>query len=427
MAPPQTNLEPRVSALETKVATLESKVATVESNVATLTTRVTTVETSLAQNASDDAALEDRVAALEGGSPPPSGTTVDARTFSPDGPHAGTAADPWPAVAIQSAIDAAAPGDIVSVADGIWLVNSVLQVEKSNFTLQGESFAAEIRIVGDGQFWFSNITGVTFKVLTWNCSGQNTASPRPGFRVSNGVNCVFTGNKVIGHANGGMPGTNWEGGSGNRIQNSTFEGGAVGGDNTLQIQPLGGTADRDFVISDNVFRDTQLVAIGISDLQILRNTLTTSFGMIAIMVCGKWDVGITNVLVDDNTVDAGGANGATITGLPNDPGGASVIDGFTISNNRITGTFAAIHAQSMDGNNYLDNTLLGNTKKNVHIVGNTLTSAWGASGVNIRGGAGFVDIVEVRNNTFVNAPGAVGHIDQDAHTTNVTISGNVGL
>src|SRR5262249_22967648 len=119
-----------------------------------------------------------------------------------------------------------------------------------------------------------------------------------------------------------------------------------------------------------------------------------------------------------------GANGAVISGLPNDPGGLSQIDGFSITNNIIRGTGAGISAQSFDGNNYNDNTLLGNVKTNVTITGNQLSSLWTGSSIDIRGGAGSVDKVLVQSNTLQNSAGAQNVITQDNHTYNVTIRNN---
>jgi hypothetical protein len=145
---------------------------------------------------------------------------------------------------------------------------------------------------------------------------------------------------------------------------------------------------------------------------------------IAILICGPWTGTSQNITIDGNTLDAGGANGAIISGLPNDPGGSSMIDGFVISNNVIKATFAGISAQSLDGNNYNDNSLLNNIKKNVTIKGNQLISQWGASSIDLRGGAGSVDTVLVESNTLQNSAGAQNVITQDNHTYNVTIRNN---
>jgi len=74
---------------------------------------------------------------------PPTSTVpcVDARGFSPDGPHAGTLADPWPGVAIKNAIDSLndATGT-VCVANGYWNVDSALSINRRNWTLQGGQY-----------------------------------------------------------------------------------------------------------------------------------------------------------------------------------------------------------------------------------------------------------------------------------------------
>jgi hypothetical protein len=374
---------------------------------------------------------------LAGAAPPiPPSDVVDARQFSPT-PHAGTDADPWPGQAIADALKSLpTTGGTVSVADGVWLFDSVVQINGVNgFVIQGQSLNAQLKFMGVGQFWFGNgnstggIANATFSKLTWDARGCNKPNPHPALRVSNGVNCIFSYNKVFGHAEGAMPGTNWEGGGGNRIHHNEFYGAPAGGDNTLQVQPLGGTADDGFVIEDNTFDSTHLVIIGINNVVVRRNTMTNAAmgNFLAIMACGNWDGTCTNVTLDNNTVDAGGANGAYLGGLPNDPGGASVIDHFFMRNNIIHGTSALIACQSLDGNNYSDQTLLGNNKKNVVITGNQLTSEWMGSAINIMGGAGTVDTVRVEGNTLKGTPDKPNVIQQDAHTTNATIQNNTGV
>jgi hypothetical protein len=367
-----------------------------------------------------------------------SGRIVDARQFSPT-PHAGTDADPWPGQAIADALKSlpsTGSGATVLVADGIWLFNAVAQVNGVNdFILKGQSLNAQLKFTGTGQLWFGNgnstggIKNATVTMLTFDTRTLPKTPPAPGLKFSNAVNCTFNANKIFGHAEGAMPGTNWEGGSGNHIHHNEFYGAPAGGDNTLQVQPLGGTADDGFVIEDNTFDSTHLVIIGINNVVARRNTLTNAAmgNFLALMACGNWNGTVVNVTLDSNTVNAGGANGAYLGGLPNDPGGASVIDHFYMRNNIIHGTSALIACQSLDGNNYSDQTLLGNNKKNVVITGNQLTSEWMGSSINIMGGAGTVDTVLVEGNTLAGAAGKPNTVQQDAHTTNVTIRNNVGL
>src|SRR5262249_52448251 len=66
---------------------------------------------------------------------PSTGPTLDARQFSTVA-HAGTVSDPWPGTAIQSALMALpATGGTVMVADGVWRIDSQLQLTKSNWSL----------------------------------------------------------------------------------------------------------------------------------------------------------------------------------------------------------------------------------------------------------------------------------------------------
>ena len=115
-------------------------------------------------------------------------------------------------------------------------------------------------------------------------------------------------------------------------------------------------------------------------------------------------------------------NGAFISGIPNDPGGTSNIDGLSITNNILKGTGSGIAVQSFDASNFTDNSLIGSNKTNVTITGNQLSSLWTGSSIDIRGGAGSVDKVLVQSNTLQNSAGMQNVITQDGHTTNATIN-----
>jgi len=360
---------------------------------------------------------------------------LDARDFA-DKQHAGTEADPWPGVAIVNALKALPQpgGGKVFVANGKWLFTSRHTVNGVNdWTLQGESLAAELWFKDMGELWFNSdqagLSGGIFDRLTFN--SQAVTHDHSQLRMSNARDSAFTNCKILGHSIGGRPATFWEGGRNNRFTGNIFLGAPAGGDNCIQWQTLGNAAgDNDgFVIADNEFDSVNMVVIGISNVQITGNRIHNAAmgNSIALQVCGRWDTQCDHVIIDNNIIDAGGANGAALTGLPNDPGGMSVIQDFQITNNTIKGTFAAIHCQSYDGNNYNDNTLAGNEKHNVKIAGNKMHSLWGGSGIDLRGGAGKVDTVEVRGNTLTNDAGKPNHVSQDANTFNVTIADNVGL
>jgi hypothetical protein len=369
--------------------------------------------------------------------PMPPDDFVDARDFSPDGLHAGTLADPWPGVAIKDAIDSlsSATGRVV-VADGIWLFDAAaLTVDQNNWTLEGQSLDAVLRFTGTGQLWFGSASGGTggvsdaaWKNLTIDATGLDAQSNQAALRFSNAQVFSFTDNKLLGHSNGAVPAMFFEGGGNVEIMGNEFIA-PSGGDSTLQIQSLGGTANSGFVVSENTWDSGELVVIGLNDVQVTNNHLhnATLGNSIGILVCGSFDGSVSNILVDSNIVDAGGANGAVISGLPNDPGGLSIIDDFRITNNTIIGTGASIHCQSFDGNNYLDNTLLGNEKTNVVITGNSLSSSFGGSGIDCRGGAGKVDTVEVAFNTLTNSDAIPSGISTDANTFNANIHDNTGV
>ena len=120
----------------------------------------------------------------------------------------------------------------------------------------------------------------------------------------------------------------------------------------------------------------------------------------------------------------GSANAAFISGLPNDPGGTSILDHFYITNNVLKGTSSLIAAQNYDLPCLSYCNPLG-TKTNLIISGNQLDSMWTGSRIDISGGVyGVVDTVLVESNTLRNTAGAQNVITQDNHTYNVTIRNN---
>jgi hypothetical protein len=356
------------------------------------------------------------------------GTTLDARQFSAVA-HAGTDSDPWPGSAIVDALNALPiTGGTVMVADGVWKIDSLLHLNGvNNFNLVGQSSNAQLMFTGAGQMWFGSAGGVsnaTISTLTINASTLTTASPQSAMRVSNAQNCSFNNNQVLGHQNGSIPAVFFEGGVNNQFLNNTIIGGPQGG-TTLQLQALGGTPSSGFVVSQNTFDSTGFWLIGLNDTKIINNYFhnRTRGNAIGPLVAGPYGGVSHNITLDGNTVDAtvSGPNNATISGLPQDPGGTSNIDGFFITNNIIKGTASLIAAQSPDPNNYVGDLLLGNNKKNITITGNQLNSLWTGSVIDIRGGGGTVDTVLVQSNTLQNSAGAQNLVKQDSHTTNVTI------
>jgi hypothetical protein len=365
-------------------------------------------------------------------SPPPGSTTLDARQFSTS-PHAGTASDPWPGTAIQSALMALpATGGTVTVADGVWKIDSLLRVYGVNgFSLVGQSRNAQLMFTGAGQMWFGSaggVSGATISTLTINGNTLTMASPQSAMRVTNAQNCFFTNNQLLGHQNGSIPAIFCEGGSKNQFLNNAITPGPQGAA-PLQLQALGGTPNSEFVVSQNTFDSAGLVLIGLNNSRVTNNYFNnqTLHNTIGILVCGSWGGTVQNITIDGNTLDAMGQNQAMISGLPNDPGGASRIDGLFITNNILKGTACLIAAQSHDQSNYIGDVLLGNNKTNVTITGNHLNSAWTGSVIDIRGGAGSVDKVLIQSNTLQNSAGAQNVVKQDAHTTNVSILNNQGL
>jgi parallel beta helix pectate lyase-like protein len=362
--------------------------------------------------------------------PPLPSDVVDARQFSPT-PHAGTEADPWPGQAIADAF-ASLPsaGATVWLADGVWNVSTALRINNPIWTLTGQSLNAKIVFTTlYGRLWFGdqvNPITCTISNLTLDASKLDFKADS-GLRVSNAQNSFFKNNYVIAHANGGQPPLFYEGGSNNEFSGNTIiDGSGTGGDG-FQLQALGGTPNSGFVVKQNEFDSVGVWLIGINDLQFINNTIHNKKlgNAVGVLACGDFGHTIHNVKIDGNTVDAtlGGGNQASISGLPNDPGGKSIIDGFIMSNNILKGA-CKIAVQSPDPANYSGDLLAGNEKSHITIAGNALNGP-GDNTIDIRGGGGIVDTILVENN-IVQGPNK-NSLLQDAHTTNATIRNNTGL
>src|SRR5262249_13849879 len=225
-------------------------------------------------------------------------------------------------------------------------------------------------------------------------------SPQSAMWFSNAQNCSFNNNQILGDQNGSIPAVVFEGGSNNQFLNNTITAGSGGGA-PLQLQALGGAPNSGFVVSQNTFDSSNLVLIGLNNTEVTNNyfsnrTLDNSIG---ILIAGPYGGTSQNITIDGNTLDASiGNNGAIISGLPQDPGGTSNIDGFSITNNILKGTATLIAVQSLDQSNFTDNTLIGSNKTNVTITGNQLSSLYAGSTIDIRAGAGSVDKVLVQSN-----------------------------
>src|SRR5262249_53756851 len=135
---------------------------------------------------------------------PSTGPTLDARQFSTVA-HAGTVSDPWPGTAIQSALMALpATGGTVMVADGVWKIDSPLQLNGvNNFKLVGQSRNAQLMFTGAGQMWFNSTLdpavamSATISNLTIDANNLPVTSSEGAIRFSNGQNCSFTNNHIL--------------------------------------------------------------------------------------------------------------------------------------------------------------------------------------------------------------------------------------
>jgi len=369
---------------------------------------------------------------------------LDARKFSTVA-HAGTAADPWPGSAIAAALEALpASGGTVYIADGIWKINSPElfttqadlwqsspNMQTNTFNLVGQSQNAKLEFTGNGQLWF-NTTGdpavhgtVNISNLTIDASGlPNTSNAPEAIRVSNDYNGVFTNNNVIAHANISIPAVDYEGGINNQFTNNTINA-TAGGGSPLQVQELGGTPNTGYMVSNNTFHNASLLMIGINATASYNNFDSTAGGAyLNILAVGEYNGVYNSYTIDDNTLDGlVGGTGAFISGVENDPGGQSNMNGFNITNNILKSVDSEIHVQTNQPDPDINtNTAIG-TKSNVTITGNTLdTEFGGGSTIDARGGTyGSVGPITIQNNTMTNNEGAVNQILTDAHTTNATI------
>ena len=319
-----------------------------------------------------------------------------------------------------------ATGGTVTVANGVWKIDSLLQLNGvNNFNLVGQSLNAQLMFTGAGQMWFgggSGVSNATISTLTINANTLTLASFQSAMRFSNAQNVSFNNNHILGEQNGSIPAVFFEGGSNNQILNNTITAGPQGAA-PLQLQALGGTPNSGFVVSQNTFDSSALVLIGLNNTKVTNNYFgnQTLKNTIGILICGPYAGTSQNITIDGNTLDAIN-NSAFISGIPQDPGGTSNIDGFSITNNIVKASQSLIAVQSFDPSNFTDNSLIGSNKTNVTITGNQLSSFDGST-IDIRGGAGSVDKVLVQSNTLQNSVGMQNVITGDAHTTNATLIG----
>src|SRR5262249_26052522 len=244
-----------------------------------------------------------------------------------------------------------ATGGTVMVADGVWNIDSLLQLNGvNNFNLVGQSLNAQLVFTGAGQMWFGSagdgIANATISTLTINA----TMAPQSAMRFSNAQNVSFNNNQILGDQNGGIPAVFFEGGSNNQFLNNTITAG-LGGGAPLQLQALGGTPNSGFVVSQNTFDSSNLLLIGLNNTKVTNNYFSnrTLGNSIGILIAGPYGGTSQNITIDGNTLDASiGNNGAIISGIPQDAGGTSNIDGFSITNNILKGTATLIAVQSLD-------------------------------------------------------------------------------
>lgn len=356
---------------------------------------------------------------------------IQAAAFSST-PHAGTLADPWPGNAIKAAIDSLPDeGGTVVVGDGVWLIDSHLNINRGNFNLTGASINARLVVSGAaGQLRFDGgeavsqqLSAIHLSRLTFDAS-QVTTDQTP-FNIKNCVDCSLTDSAIIGDGNENVAAVLFQGGAYNKILRNSILGTGPHSGRQLQLNPLGlGVLNTGYIVSDNIFDSTSLLIIGQNKIRVNGNYFhnRTLGNVIDIEVAPGWRSINTDIRIDHNILDAGtNLNYAYIHGLSEDPGGKGVINGFIIDSNMVKGAIAQVAAQYIFDRSAVD---ISDTY-NVAILNNTLDSGWVGSKIDIGGGPnGLVDTVSVSRNTLINRAGAVNMIASDGHTYNAVIRKN---
>jgi hypothetical protein len=363
---------------------------------------------------------------------------VDARRFV-TAPHAGTVDDPWPGSAIAAAI-ASLPdgsGTTVVLAPGIWRIDSEVRITTSGITLSGSDRAATIALHGDGRLLVAGnnpsavpVRAVRLIGLRIDATGLAVGAAAP-IHLRNCVDCRVTDSFFGPRPNSGpIAILLYEGGGAGRVSGNDFV------DSYLQLNPLGGSANADFMVSGNTFESSGILVIGLSQVSILGNTLTnrTLGNFIGIRVAPPYRGGAKGIRIERNIIDAttvrGRENGVLISGLPQDPGGAGSLRGLYIRDNILRGTSVNINAQVGAAGRSLEECIAScQDLSDVHdlrIRGNTAEALWGGVVIDLRGGQyGIVDGGRVFGNKLNSQrAGAVHRILADQNTRNVTIGRN---
>lgn len=365
--------------------------------------------------------------------------TVNAKSFVTGTQYAGTDESPWPGSAIANAINkVAAPGQTVFVPAGVWLIDQPIVVTKSSFTLKGDQQKTVLRFVGDGRLFVNGgeaptpgVTNVVISNFTMNTEAI-TADALAPIHVRNCSGCRASYNQFGDRPNGGAVAVlMFEGGSNGTVNLNSFTFSYV------QINPLGGTPNSGFLISQNNFNNAAILTIGINASRITRNTMTNtaSGGPVMIRVASPNGGMSSDMLVDYNSLDAtldpSKLNFAMIAGVPQDPGLKGTIKKFYVRNNTLRGSIAYINAQVAASSDQLDDCIqncrdLADTY-DFQVTGNTLDSRWTGSVVDVRGGTyGFVNGATVSKNTFVTpVSNAVHRVLRDDHSYNIKIGSNI--
>jgi hypothetical protein len=345
--------------------------------------------------------------------------------------HAGTAADPWPGSAIQSAIASAKGGDVVLVKTGYWSISTPLSSSISNFTLQGESIDARLVYKDGGSWTLAKASGYVSNVkvtgLTFDAALLTTGT---AVSIQNCVGCTFSANRVItGSAN--SQALFFLGGANVTIaSNNIYVGPSNGGGTQLQINsyevaspPI--ALNTGYDIYGNLFDATALFIIGMSDIRIHENRLINTKGQgQSIAFAAAYTGHARNLVISNNTLDLSNTNFATITGIPEDPNGQGDYDGIVITGNVIKATRASIAISTYD--DACLNTCTEITKShNVTITNNILQSAWIGSEISIAGGlSGIVENAVVQGNILIGPAGSHNLVKSDSKTTNANVANN---
>jgi len=270
----------------------------------------------------------------------------------------------------------------------------------------------------------TDIFNVTISTLTVDQSsaGINAAQAVQLWQCNS---CELSDSVLYGHSNNSVAVFITFGGSDGRILRNNFLSRSAGGPQ-LQINPLSDTSNSGFLVANNNLDSVGMLLIGMNNIHITQNTMTNkTLGNFIGLFFASTTVPTAGLLIDYNVVDGAYVygQGATISGIPQDPGQAGVISNITIDHNTVRGGSAIIAATDYDPGcvaSCPDET----QTYNIQITNNSLEGQQGGDAtIDVSGGdTGSVNGALVSGNVF--SPGPKNAITQDDHSYNVSVGNN---